>query len=371
VPFVDELGSYGCDESTAADYLRATAHSALANGARATVVWCWQDISATDKPYALRPGERFVGLLDAHGRAKPAMAEFEAFARRASRGWAALRLPPPSIGVFVPERFRPAEASYLDAAAGWTTAAFYAYLLLKRAHLPFEFTRGPLAPYQLVVCPSMSHLSLADQEQLADYVRGGGTLYYSCGDYLHGFGGEELFGVRLRDFSLQAEDQARFRWHSRDYALRWSGHLPVVSAGTADVLATYPSGAPALTCHRLGRGRAFYLNAPFERQLDGAGRLENAAWEALYADLAREAGVRREIDCDAPGVELQVLTDSSSGARVLFAINHDPRPVRTRLVRGATAMDLALEAKGVRVMRWPAHHDRGSVSSRPRAEVTP
>lgn len=363
---LDELGSYGGDEAVAQGYLDATAHSALVNGATGTLVWCWQDIMTTARPYDVHPGERFVGLLDGAGRAKPALATFEAFARSATVEWADLSVPVAPIGVYVPRHSCPNQPNYLAAQRWSPTAAFYAYLLLKRAHLPFEFTRAALDRYQLIICPSVHDLTIPEQDMLLAYVAGGGTLYYSVADYLHGFGGEALFGVRLADFTLRAASMASFQWRGQTYPIAWTRpdqrplQIPVVTATAAEVLATYPNGTPALTRHRLGQGTAYYLNAPLEAQLDQPDRLEHAPWQQIYEQIARAAGIRRPLYADAPEVEVAVLQRSQE--RYGFAINHAPRPVQTTLFRETAAgqvevAQVRLAGKETYSLIWQAEHD--------------
>jgi hypothetical protein len=359
---VDELGSYGGDEKTSKNYLRATTHSALANGACGTIVWCWQDFTTKAKPYALRPGERFVGLVDKQGYLKPALTPFQTFAQSATTSWADLTIPPAPIGVYVPECHHEGNASYLQSNASTAPAAFYAYLLLKRAHLPFEFTRGPLQHYQLVICPSVHHITLPEQERLMDYVAHGGVVYYSTADYLQGFGGEDLFGVLLKDFTLQAEEMAGFRWQGQEYPIQWTSYeketsqIPIVRATTAEVLATYPNGTPAFTRHVYGQGTAYYLNAPLEHQLNLPRRLTVAPWQLLYVHIAQAAGVQRELDIDAPEVELAVM--SNHRCRFAFIINHAPEPIQATLYRylaqGEPPLSekIRLEGKGVQTITW-------------------
>jgi hypothetical protein len=364
---VDELGSYGADDKIASDYIRAVAHSALANGASGIIVWCWQDFSTTAKPFDRSPSERFVGLLDVDGRPKPAMDAFQLFARRAGE-WAAMTVPPAPIGIYVPQREERSDQNYLQPGDSFATAVFYAYLLLKRAHLPFEFTRGPLNSYRLVICPSVERISLREQELLADYVSRGGVVYYSAGEYLHGFGGEQLFGVRLTDFTLRAEDMAHFTWDGQEYPVWSSGHrgaytrIPIIATTTAEVLATFPNGTPALTRRAYGQGWAYYLNAPLERQLDEPFRLDLTRWEALYDHLARSAGVQREIDVDVPDVELAVMCDDAR--HYGFMINHSPETVQatvSRAVLGSstpTIEQIALAGKDVHVLSWEAPREQ-------------
>ncbi|MEV4918418.1 beta-galactosidase trimerization domain-containing protein [Streptomyces tirandamycinicus] len=357
---VDELGSYGCDEATAARYLRATAHSAFAAGAAGTAVWCWQDFTTEDKPYALRPNERFVGLVDADGRLKPAMDAYREFAARATGELAGFAPAPPAVGVFLPEA-DPGDAAYLATGGPGEAAAFYAHLLLQRAHLPYAFARpDDLDRHALVVCPSVRHLSLPDQQRLRAYVARGGTLLYTTGDLLHAFGGEDLFGIRIRDYTLDPAAADSFTWQGVRYPVhRPPGQIPLLEAAGADVLAAFPCGAPALTRHRHGRGTAYHLSAPLEEGINAPYRLEEAPWHLLYAGLARAAGIEPEITADEPAVETTVLHRGAE--RCAVVVNHAPATVHTTLRRaggagGAAppATEVVLEPKGVRLVRWNA-----------------
>ncbi|HEX9994406.1 MAG TPA: beta-galactosidase trimerization domain-containing protein [Acidimicrobiales bacterium] len=370
-PLVDELGSYGTGEEVAAAYLRAVAPAALAAGANGLLVWCWQDIASTAKPYVERPTERFVGLLDLEGRPKPAFAELAAVARDAA-DWAGLEVPPSPVAVYLPELYRVPEHTYLQADASGAPGLFGAYLLAKRAHLPVEFAREPAPHHRLLVCPSLRRITLPDQERLTAFVRDGGTLLYSPGDHLHGYGGEELFGVRTVDFTVDADAHGSFTWQGTRHDLDWSAlgarpHVPVIAATSAEVLATFPDGSPALTRKAVGRGTALYLNAPFEALLDRPHALEAGPCERLYRDAAALAGVTPEADCDRPEVELTPVV--VGGRRAVVAVNHGVAPVTTTVT--ATGPDgspavfrLSLDAKGVEVLTLdvPAPATSGSRS---------
>lgn len=352
-PIVDELGTYGTGEEVAAAYLRTVCPSALAAGARGLVVWCWQDIASTDKPYVERPSERFVGLLDLDGRPKPAFEAFTSFARRATAEWADLEVPPSPVAVYLPASYREPEHTYLQAEASGAPGLFLAYLLAKRAHLPVEFSTAPGPRHRLVVCPSLRRMTLPDLERLSAWVAAGGTLLYSPGDHLHGFGGENLFGVRLVDFTLDAAAVDRFEWQGTAYELGRTGlgdreHLPVVAAAGATVLAAFPDGSPALTRHAVGSGSALYLNAPFEQLLDRPHRLTSAPWERLYRDVAALAGVTPEADCDDPDVELAVVR--AGGRALVLAVNHGRSPARTTVTFGGQAFPLSLSPKETEVL---------------------
>ncbi|MFF1379789.1 beta-galactosidase trimerization domain-containing protein [Streptomyces sp. NPDC058308] len=373
--FVDEMGSYGCDESTAAQYLRAAAHSAFAAGAVGTAVWCWQDFTTERKPYALRPNERHVGLLGADGREKPALAEYRTFARRVTGELAGFRPLPAPVGVFVPEAEPQNEAGYLTPSGSDAPAAFYAHLLLQQAHLPYEFTSrdADLERYALVICPSARQLSLPDRHRLAQYVTSGGALLYSTGSLLDAAGDEELFGVRVRDFIRADDTHAHFTWAGVRFPLRWEpGPIPVIDTAGAETLAAFADGSPALTRHRLGEGTAYYLNAPLEAQLNAPYRLEEASWHRLYEAVAEDAGIRVPLTADDPSVEVTVIGRGDERCGVV--INHAPEPVRTTLRSRQgdgmpeTAERLQLEPKEVRLLFWHGNAPAHRLSSRERTE---
>ncbi|MFE9675354.1 beta-galactosidase [Streptomyces sp. NPDC006259] len=352
---VDELGSYGCDEETARDYLRVAAHGAFAAGACGVVVWCWQDFTTERKPYRLRPNERFVGLLRADGTPKPAMEAFQEFARRATGELAGFRPLPSPVGVHLPEHRAEGDAGYLASAGADPAAGFYAAQLLQRAQLPYEFTRGAPGDHRLLICPSVGHITLDDQRLLADYVARGGVLLYTGGDLLHGFGGEELFGVRVVDFTLRTEEADGFTWQGTHYPLvREPGQLPVLAATTAEVLAAFPDGSPALTRHAYGEGVAYHLNAPLEQQLNAPHRLEAAPWHRLYADVAAAEGLTgalaADVRTDSPDTEVTVLGRDEE--RCALVINHAPHPVATTLHRAGRSEPLTLGPKAVHLVTW-------------------
>ncbi|MFE4668220.1 hypothetical protein ACFRI7_29955 [Streptomyces sp. NPDC056716] len=320
VPLVDELGSYGVNEATAAAYLGASAASALANGAGGVLAWCWQDIASTDEPYAGSPAERHAGLRRLDGSAKPAFTRFARLARSA----ASLALDPqdPRIAVYLPERIRARPESYLDHEVG-TVAAFYAHLLLKRGHLDFHFVAGPVDGHDLVICPCADQLTLTDVQRLKSAASGGATVYVSLGDRHHGFPGEELTGAEIVDFALSDQGKASFSWRGTDWPVDWhTGRSAPVTlrATTGRVAATFADGTPALVVHPVGAGRVVFCAVPVERMLDVPGRLESRPWHSLYQGIAELGGIRPLVKSVAPEVEVAV------GARTTVLVNHGTVP---------------------------------------------
>jgi hypothetical protein len=358
VPFVDELGSYGVDERTAARYLGASAASAVANGAAGVVAWCWQDIASRAEPYAQRPTERDAGLCRRDGSPKPALGELRRVAQ------AAQRLSPgrlrARVALYVPEHQRGERSSYLDAASG-TVATFFAYLLLKRAHIDADIVTGTLDGYQLVFCPSVTHVTATDLDRLHRHVDGGGTLYYSMGDHLHGFPGSDLVGVERVDYALAPDGKTSIAWDDGRWPLDWSaapGARPTTVAGiSAEPVGYYPDGSGAVF---VDRGRVVFCAAPLERQLDRPGVLTGRPWERLYRWVAELAGVAPTVDCAAPDVE--VVPDRRDPPAAAVVVNHGSTPVRTVLSWDGTTVPVELEAKDWQIVsRGAARGEHGRV----------
>jgi len=331
-PLLDEFGAYGVSEEIGAGYARAAARSALAAGSNGVLFWSWQDVVSDREPYASRPRERYTGALDADGRPRLVLAELEALAGEAG-AWAGQRPEDADVGIYLPDAFREPDSAYLDDEPADGPSLFSAYVLAKRAHVQVAFVRDHLEAHRLVIAPSMRRLTLADHERLRAFVAGGGTLYLSPGSRLHGFGGEELFGVALADFTTERRHRDRIIWRGRELRLppgEQAGEpLAVIEPRRSAVLATFPGGDAALTAAEYGRGRTYYLNAPLERRLGAPGTLDRAPWHELYRWLADTAGVVRPVDCDVPDVELQLVRGSDG--RGCWAINHACAAVRTEL----------------------------------------
>jgi glycosyl hydrolase family 42 (putative beta-galactosidase) len=360
-PMVDELGSYGTDEPTAAAYLGAAAASALANGASGIFAWCWQDIASTADPYRDRPAERMAGLHRLDGSPKPAMTEFASVVENAGsltagRGRARTAL-------FLPQRLRGQGGSYLDGGGG-SVATFYSFLLLKRAHIDFDVTTDDLADRDLIVCPSLAHVTSADIERITAAVADGATAYVSLGDHLHGHLGEQLTGTRIVDFELAAPGKAGLCWGGSSWDIAWdTAAVPPVTVRvtTGRVLGSYQDGTPAMVGNRVGKGRVLFCAAPFERQLDQPGRLTSTAWHQLYLRLASLAGVTPAVQCDDADIEIVPL--GLADVPAALAVNHGPRAVRADLgyqaPAGYRAAHVALAAKEWAIVRFAADGQAG------------
>lgn len=341
VALVDELGSYGVNEATAAAYLGAAAASALANGAAGVFVWCWQDIASAEDPYRDRPAERMAGLYRLDGRPKPTMSRYaEVVARAAELSITPSRAP---IALYLTDSVRHRGSTYLDG-AGAMTGVFYAYLLARRAHLDLDVTTTEVAARELILCPSVTQLTISDLERITEAASAGATVYISLGDHLHAFPGTALVGAEVVDFGLP-EGKSEIRWEDESWPIRWSATTArptTMRATTARVLARFPDGTPALVVNQVGRGQVLFCNAPFEQQLDEPCRLTAGAAHRFYRRVAEVAGVLALVPKADP--DLEVVPGHRNGRRVAVLVNHSESPVATPDDRDS------IEPKGWRVV---------------------
>jgi hypothetical protein len=344
VVLVDELGSYGVDEATAAAYLRAAAASALANGAAGIIVWCWQDIASERDPYHERPAERRAGLHRLDGAPKPAMDLYGEVLAGAPE--LAMTRPPAPVAVLLPSAPRNPGGTYLDGTAGMI-GVFYACLLARRAHLDFDVTAAGVTGRRLVIVPSVTRLTIADLNLIELAVNDGAVVYLSLGDHLHAFPGESVIGAEIVDFA-PPEGKTEIRWDDESWPVRWdaSGGRPTtMRVTTATVLAEFPDGSPALVSRRLGKGQVLFCSVPFEQQLDEPGRLTADAAHRFYQRVAELAAVPAASPLAGPDVE--VVVGHHDGRRVAVLVNHGTAP------EAVAGVEEPIEPKGWSVLTLP------------------
>jgi beta-galactosidase len=240
-------------------------------------------------------------------------------------------------------------------------SCYYEPLYARNVAMDFVPPDADLTRYRLVLVPSLYLVREGVAGNLERYVRGGGTLVMSFfsgivdardhvppGAYPAPF--RELLGMRVEEFAPHAEGQSNgiVDTEGRRYACElWSD---VIEPEGAESLATFAeefyAGRPAVTRHRFGRGRSYYLGT----------RPERAYMDTLLARACDESGVRPPLE--APdGVE--VVRRVAGADSFLFALNHTAHAVE--LARPGAARDLLadrprrgrirLEPLGVAVLR--------------------
>ena len=234
--------------------------------------------------------------------------------------------------------------------------AWHAALWRAGVGTDFAHPAADLAGYRVVIAPVLYLLAEETAARLRRFVESGGTLlvtYFSgiadVEDHVvaGGYPGllRDLLGVRIEEFyPLLAGERVTLSAHGPGEV--WSEYG---TAEGAEVIATYAGGpvdgAPAITCHRVGAGAAWYVGT----RLTDAGRAE------VLRAVLESAGVRPVVDDLPPGME--AVRRVGDGASYLFLINHADREARvaargTDLLSGADADGTAVvEAGGVAVIR--------------------
>ena len=162
-----------------------------------------------------------------------------------------------------------------------------------------------LSRYQLVICPMLFMLKESFAQKLRAFVEKGGTLLMTwfsgvvdetgnawLGGAPHGL--IDVLGVRATELdALFPEDvQALAMNDGRRYAIRELCEIPEMHG--AEALGVYAedfyAGMPCLTRNRFGAGTAYYL----------AAKAEQAALDAIYADIAAELALPRALTDTLP-----------------------------------------------------------------------
>ncbi|WP_336603971.1 beta-galactosidase [Agromyces seonyuensis] len=190
----------------------------------------------------------------------------------------------------------------------------------------FALPGHDLSKYRLVVAPAQYLLSVADADNLTEYVARGGILVvgpFSAvvdeHDRVHegGFAAplETVLGLRVEEhLPLRLGDTSALAWEHDGAALELTADAwnEAIEAGTADVVAAYSSGpgvgGAAITRNVHGAGAAWYVSA----RLDGTGIrtvLRAALADAGLAPAGHPAG-------------LEVVTRRGADADYVVAVNH-------------------------------------------------
>lgn len=210
----------------------------------------------------------------------------------------------------------------------------------------------PLDGYQIVVAPMLYLLRPGFAGKTEAFVKAGGTFvatYYSgyvdehdlC--FLGGFPGplKETLGVWCEELDgLRPQDTNRVAWQGREYVLH--DFAEVIHARGAQVLGTYQedfyAGQPALTCHSLGKGKAYYITA----------RLGEDFQMDFAQHLLAEAGVSPVLPNLPRGVSATLRTDGHR--EYVFVMNDMPYEVQVDLGDGGVDMETGEVVAGVRTL---------------------
>jgi endo-1,4-beta-mannosidase len=360
-----------CDAS-AAHYYRQVLHNSLLAGATGWIAWNNTDYDhlAGQDPYRHHAFEMHFGLTDAHGTAKPQLAEMTAFRETLDRvGIGDCQRSGSDVALIVP--------SYLDTVYPFTFDEDRTYLaeVLRQAYVSARL--GDLAPAlaressgigadaRLYLVPSAKQLLTPTWHQLEALAEAGAVVYvsYSPGAHpvhagpwyarLNGmFGVEHQLGygapARAEGEQVTLTMVADFGTLAPGTQLRFAGpgggpshsYLPVRPDG-AEVLAVDAHDRPALLRRRAGAGALILCTYPVEYMAAVTPDANPDAATTLYDALARYARARRPVTVDDPRVAADVLV-RADGARFAWLVSHaaEPVTVKPQLGPGSRLCDL-------------------------------
>lgn len=369
---VDGIGVHALEFSAAeeAAYVRTALYSALMNRGSGAMLRRWRDLETEKRePYYRDPFEVLVGVVDASGTPKPALAEVKRFAAVAARlDPRRYALAPERAAVLIPaERYES-----LPSLAGLfgPRACLQSYIAAKEAHVPVAVARegDPLGEFHALFIPSPSKLSAGMWADLAAFVQGGGSVVLSYG------GGDadpalrEIFGVEFNGdggprqvFSCRvAQPGVLGDLRSFDAKMALPHYAQVTSSG-ATVVATDATGSPLLTVNQYGQGKAVFVATPIERAI-----AQSDPWatptpirhlvRTVYRTVADAAGAGAMLECDTPEAEIahflgeddDILLVLSHNAEKMTAMITTPRTVATvQDVRGGSPAEVGGRSFGV------------------------
>lgn len=242
---------------------------------------------------------------------------------------------------------------------------YYSALWRLNVQVDFVSPSADLGRYDLAIAPTLRIVTPETRDALERFVRGGGTLVLTCGSaltdetdraLLGGFPGRlrDLFGIWVEELdplrpgmaNLVRVSTPRGDWQGEYSCGVWCDLLHLEGAAALATFAQdFYAGRPAVTEHRVGKGRAIYVATIPEPQ----------CVNDLVGALCRELGLESPVPVP-DGVE---VTRRWQGDRpVTFVINHNlfevavPLDGRYReLIAGVEATgSLMLPGRGVAVL---------------------
>ncbi|HET8841896.1 MAG TPA: beta-galactosidase, partial [Ktedonobacteraceae bacterium] len=216
------------------------------------------------------------------------------------------------------------------------------YRALWKAHLAVDviFPETDLTGYDLVIAPLLNMVSERQGQLIEDYVRRGGTFltsYFSgivdehALAWLGGYPGplRKTLGIWVEEFDPLEPSMSNTVVVSEGSRLavgtyrceRWCDVLHLEGAQALGCFGEdFYAGCPALTEHRFGDGRAFYV----------ATRPEDALVENLVAHLTTE--LQLDIPVQAPA-DVEILQRHGRSRTYTFVLNHTDKPAEIFLAQ--------------------------------------
>ncbi len=199
-----------------------------------------------------------------------------------------------------------------------------------------------LSQYRIVFLPYPVMLSQSAGGLIRQYIQGGGTVVAEArlawnderghaSPVIPGFGLDQVFGARESLIRPEEKPEIAIEASAAFSGLSAGQVLPGAAfeedlepAPDARTLATFPSGAAAIVCHRFGSGTAIlvgsFLGLSYQRTHDAGTR-------ALLLALAASAGVAPRVRVSGSGTDdVEVRRLIAADGQLVFVFSHSDRP---------------------------------------------
>ena len=215
---------------------------------------------------------------------------------------------------------------------------YYGAMLFNRVPMDMitnrGFLRGDGSRYKVIVFPYCHYVRRGTFEKLKDYVARGGTAVLTYNSFLKDMHRYEpvplgeLLGLRIGE---PLKDRRAVVYRGKEHVAMPGGYTEICGVElldcTAEVLATFADGKPAVIVKPYGKGRLYYI----------AAELDFRALHGIMGDVIRAAGVlspyevTSENEDEFPYIETQVIGDRDRFLLYLLNWGGLTHPVRARL----------------------------------------
>lgn len=344
-------------EHNQALYYRDVLYSALINGAKGTLNWCFSDFELTEtRPYSHHPHELRFGLMKSNGEIREAGREMQKFASMAkpliAENWQPVEFQ--KCRLWIPSTY------YYDYPYDWDNEfeewyPFYlnTFSLLKRANLNPEMIFEPaidlekngeytheidLDPSdgQILFLPRLKRITASGWEKIKTYVKDGGTLYASFAHDAWIPDWEEFFQIKSDvKFGLPATDVSPVVCLQENKAFKFDdpcfatgsdseeyASCPVLTAKGKAVLED-KSGRPILLHMQHGKGNIFFNTYPMEMLglHDRTGLMDNILMK-IYQYLRNFRGTKDPVSFHGIDIEAGVWKSPDNKKLKVILLNH-------------------------------------------------
>jgi beta-galactosidase len=218
---------------------------------------------------------------------------------------------------------------------------YYKQFYTRNITIDFVRAGDDLSSYDLVIAPMLYMIRKEEAENLENFVSNGGTLvmsYFSGivdeNDRIH-LGGyasplKSLLGIAIEEFAPYADEEKNFILNN-SRKIECSVWSDIIHLKGAEVIATFGDkwykGSPAITCNKVGEGKAIYIGTEPDTTYLGE----------LLAELAYEKGIQAPL---ATPANVEVLERNTKDVHHLFIINHNEEDIAIELPSEARYINL-------------------------------